>query len=182
MAKKSAKPKPNKSLDHIAESLRPLAVPISDLVLDPANARTHNDANLAGITGSLHVYGQRKPIVVNSRTNVIEAGNGTVLAARKLGWDFIAAVFVDDDPSTAAGFSISDNRTAELAEWNPEALDALLRDVNTGNEALQEMLADLAEAAGIIPPNFEPGNEDDQGKLDEKAKVTCPECGHEFTP
>jgi hypothetical protein len=29
-------------------------------------------------------------------------------------------------------------------------------------------------------PNFEPGTEDDQGKLDEKAKQQCPNCGHEF--
>lgn len=28
--------------------------------------------------------------------------------------------------------------------------------------------------------NFEAGTEEEQGKLDEKAKVTCPECGHEF--
>jgi len=28
--------------------------------------------------------------------------------------------------------------------------------------------------------NFEPGTEDDQGKLDEKAKHQCPNCGHEF--
>lgn len=26
-----------------------------------------------------------------------------------------------------------------------------------------------------------PGSEDEQGRLDEKKKVTCPECGHEFT-
>ena len=33
-----------------------------------------------------------------------------------------------------------------------------------------------------IVPDFAPGTEDDQGQLDEKAKVTCPECKHEFTP
>jgi len=30
--------------------------------------------------------------------------------------------------------------------------------------------------------NFEPGTEEDQGRLDEKTKVCCPECAHEFTP
>ncbi len=33
-----------------------------------------------------------------------------------------------------------------------------------------------------IMPNFEPVGIEQQGRLDEKAKVTCPECGHEFTP
>lgn len=33
-------------------------------------------------------------------------------------------------------------------------------------------------------PNFNPSDEGagGQGKLDEKRKLTCPECGHEFTP
>jgi hypothetical protein len=28
--------------------------------------------------------------------------------------------------------------------------------------------------------NFAPGGEGDQGKLDEKKSISCPECGHEF--
>jgi hypothetical protein len=40
----------------------------------------------------------------------------------------------------------------------------------------------MAEAAGVVPPDFEPATADDQSRLDQKAKVTCPECGHEFTP
>ena len=31
-------------------------------------------------------------------------------------------------------------------------------------------------------PNFEPGSEDEQGRLDQKKPITCPECGAEFTP
>jgi ParB-like nuclease domain len=30
--------------------------------------------------------------------------------------------------------------------------------------------------------NFEPTGTEDQGRLDEKNPVTCPECGHEFVP
>lgn len=30
------------------------------------------------------------------------------------------------------------------------------------------------------PKDFNPGDESDQGKLDEKKKTECPECGHEF--
>lgn len=33
-----------------------------------------------------------------------------------------------------------------------------------------------------IVPNFEPVGVEEQGRLDEKKKVICPECGHEFTP
>jgi hypothetical protein len=32
------------------------------------------------------------------------------------------------------------------------------------------------------PNSFSAGSEDEQGRLDQKSPVTCPECGHEFTP
>lgn len=88
--------------------------------------------------------------MINRRTGLVEAGNGTLEAARSLGWTHIAAVYVDDDPATAAGFSIADNRTAQLAEWDDEALEKLLREVDTkGDERLDAMLADLATEQGL---------------------------------
>jgi hypothetical protein len=133
-------------LSHIAEPLRPLAVPCSALMLDPANARRHPEQNLEAIKASLRVYGQRKPVVVNRRTGTIEAGNGTLEAARALGWSHLAAVHVDDDPTTAAGFGIADNRTAELAEWDREALDKLFGEIKTNDAVLDQMLADLSRS------------------------------------
>jgi DNA modification methylase len=144
--------------EHIAEALRPLAVPIADLTQDPANARLHPPKNVEGIAASLRVYGQRKPVVVNKRTGAVEAGNGTLEAARTLGWTHIAAVYVDDDAATAAGFSISDNRTAELATWDTAALDKLLREVSTGNDPqLDAMLAELRAENPVVDPLPEPG-------------------------
>jgi DNA modification methylase len=139
-------------LSHIAEQLRPLAVPCAELVLDPANARRHPELNIEAIKGSLRVYGQRKPVVVNRRTGTIEAGNGTLEAALALGWSHLAAVYVDDDPMTAAGFSIADNRTAELAEWDRAALDKLLGEIKTNDPLLERMLADLGTSLGQVKP------------------------------
>jgi DNA modification methylase len=132
--------------EHIAESLRSLAVLIDELHLDPANARTGHDIDK--IAASLAQYGQRKPLVVNRKQNMkIEAGNGTWQAAKKLGWTQIAAVIVDDDPTTAAAFGIADNRTAEFSKWDPDALEDLLEttgDLFTGFEAAS--IGDVAEA------------------------------------
>ena len=61
----------------------------------------------------------------------------------------MAVVYVDDDPVVAAGFAIADNRTAELAEWDEAALDLLLREIETTDEELQQMLAGLAESCGM---------------------------------
>jgi DNA modification methylase len=158
-------------LSYIAEPLRLLAVPCSALVLDPANARRHPEPNLEAIKASLRTYGQRKPIVVNRRTGRIEAGNGTLQAALALGWSYLAVVYVDDDPMTAAGFSIADNRTAELAEWDREALDKLLSEIKTNDPVLDQMLADLGRSLGKVSPG-----QTDPDEIPEPPDepITCP--------
>lgn len=37
------------------------------------------------------------------------------------------------------------------------------------------------EGVGDVP-NFQPVGIDEQGRLDQKKPVVCPECGHEFVP
>lgn len=170
--KKGLKPA---DLSYIAEQLQPLAVPVAELVSDPANARKHGKKNLDAIKASLRVYGQRKPVIVNKRTGHVEAGNGTLEAAKDLQWSHLAAVYVDDDPTTAAGFSISDNRSAELAEWDKDALDALLRTVQTDDMELAKMLAELAELEKIVPTKDNQPAPDQTGQLQDRYQVlvTC---------
>lgn len=154
--KKPTTPKPADGaaldLSYIAESLRPLAVPIDSIDVDPANARKHGEGNMSAIRASLRVYGQRKPVVVNKRTNTVEAGSGSLEAARELGWTHIAAVFMDDDAMTAAGFAIADNRSAELAEWDQGALEATLRSLVVDDADLKKMLDDMAEDVLVPSP------------------------------
>lgn len=132
----------NYMMTNISESLRHLATPIEFLTQDPANCRLHPQLNLDAIAASLRVYGQRKPVIVNRRTGIVEAGNGTLVAAVSLGWTHLAAVHVDDDPSTAAGFAIADNRSAELAQWSPD-LGRMLQEMSVDDDGLQRMFDDL---------------------------------------
>lgn len=99
-----------------------MKVPIATLKLDPNNARKHSERNLDAIAASLEKFGQRKPIVVHN--GVVIAGNGTLEAAKKLGWNeiLIAEVPSDWDKDTAKAYALADNRTAELAEWDENAL------------------------------------------------------------
>ncbi len=92
-------------------------IEIASLTPDPQNARTHDDTNLKAIQGSLKEFGQRKPIVI-TQDNTIAAGNGTVAAAKELGWTEIQAVRVpaDWDADRIKAFALADNRTAELGE------------------------------------------------------------------
>lgn len=119
---------------NIIPQLHPFAVPIDSIQLDPTNARQHPVRNIDAIRRSLDRYGQRKPIIVNSATTFIEAGNGTFIAARDLGWTHVAAILVHDDPTTASGFAIADNRTAELAEWDFGRLATTIRELQAADE------------------------------------------------
>jgi DNA modification methylase len=96
---------------------------ISDLILDPRNARLHSQKNLDAIKKSLTQFGQRKPIVV-THDGVVLAGNGTMEAAKSLGWDHIDVTTTpaDWDINTARAYALADNRTAELAEWDENVL------------------------------------------------------------
>lgn len=168
-------------LNHIIEPLQQFAVPIDEVKLDPRNARSHNEKNINAIKGSLQAYKQRRPLVVNKITNIIEAGNGNYEAALALGWKHIAVVYVEDDPATATGYAIADNRTSELAAWNNEELLNQLVELQheeMPNDDLDAMLKELHSLQQV--PEFQPVGENEQGNLSEIKKHKCPECGHEF--
>ena len=128
-------------LNHISEGLRPLAVAVGSLIPDAANARRHDPRNLDAIKASLARWGQRTPLVVRQRDNVVLKGNGTLEAAKALDWAFIAALPVEDDGAESIAYAIADNRSAELAAWDDETLASLLQN-------LDEELRDLAGFSG----------------------------------
>lgn len=105
-------------------------IPIDDLVPDENNARTHSKKNIDAIAKSLQTFGQRKPVVI-TQNNVVVAGNGTLEAAKQIGWKGLAVVRVptDWDSDTIKAYALADNRTAELASWDSEVLLSQLREL-----------------------------------------------------
>lgn len=105
-------------------------IPIDDLMLDANNARSHNKKNIDAIAKSLQTFGQRKPVVI-TKDNIVVAGNGTLEAARQIGWKGLSVVRVPDtwDEDTIKAYALADNRTAELASWNTEILLSQLREL-----------------------------------------------------
>jgi ParB-like chromosome segregation protein Spo0J len=122
---------------------------LAELKLDPRNARKHDARNLAAIAASLKRFGQVKPIVANRATRQIAAGNGTYLAAQQLGWTHLAVVWVEQDAASHLGYSLADNRTAELASWDEEMLQALLLEVEADSPDLyaELLLGELRQEA-----------------------------------
>jgi DNA modification methylase len=131
---------------------------IVELTPDPNNARQHDDKNLKAIMGSLKEFGQRKPIVITEAGTIV-AGNGTVEAAKRLGWIDIEVVRVPSDWTDAQvkAFAIADNRTAELANWNQEVLTSQLLEL----EAEGWELAEFGFEAFELPAEDKPIVEDE---------------------
>lgn len=135
---------------------------IDDLDLDSRNARKHDGKNLKAIADSLEQFGQRKPIVVWGR--IVVAGNGTLVAARSLGWTEIQIARVPDEWSAdqVKAYALADNRSAELAEWDEQVLASQLLELQQaefdiellGFELPVDELAEVVEDE--IPEQVEP--------------------------
>jgi len=101
--------------------MRASRVAVDKLLQDPANVRQHSAKNIETIKASLARFGQQKPIVVDG-DGVVVAGNGTLAAARELGWQKVHVVRSALQGADRTAYAIADNRTAELAEWDDAAL------------------------------------------------------------
>lgn len=115
-----------------------LSVEISSISADPANVRKHDRRSIEAIAASLRRFGQQKPIVIDAK-GVCRAGNGTLAAAKSMGWKTIDAVRTDLTGAELAAYAIADNRTSDLSEFD----DELLRGVLSGLEQDGVLLADI---------------------------------------
>jgi DNA modification methylase len=120
--------------------LRIETVNVNSLTPDPANARKHDGKNLQAIAHSLEKFGQRKPICVTP-DSIVVAGNGTLEAAKSLGWTeiVIARTPVGWTWEQIRAFALADNRTAELAEWDDKVLADQLLELDANGWELEEL-------------------------------------------
>jgi hypothetical protein len=171
-------------------ALDPLAASLCDLAalsLDPNNARLHPEVNLRVIADSLVRFGQRKPIVVCTHhthgldieigSPIVIAGNGTALAAQALGWSHLSAVTTpeDWDEATCDAFAIVDNRSAELASWEPGTLQSSLAALAAKGWDTAAMGFPEQARAGEAPTTFV------QFTDAIKTDYGCPNCGFEWS-
>lgn len=146
-------------------------VSVSKLKHDPDNARKHSKQNIDAIAASLARFGQRKPIIVNGE-NIVLAGNGTLEAARQLGWEeiLVTRVPIEWGWEQQRAFALADNRTAELAQWDSEKLASQLIELDAVGWELDDVGFEKLQ-----PPT-------EEISTPKKKPVTCPDCGAEFVP
>jgi DNA modification methylase len=136
---------------------------IKDLVADPENRRKHNPRNLGMVVDALHAVGAARSIVIDEG-NVVLAGNGVTEAAAEAGITKVHVVDVDGStlvavrrtglsPEQKRALAMYDNRTAELAEWNGEQLQA---DLDAGLD-LQPWFSEAELATALRQAGGHPG-------------------------
>jgi DNA modification methylase len=124
-------------------------VKASELAPNPKNWRTHPKAQQDALRGILAEVGYADALLAR------ELPDGSLmlvdghLRAETTPDQEVPVLVLDINEAEADKLLLSLDPLAALAETNAQALDALLREVDTGSEGLQQMYADLAEAAEL---------------------------------
>ena len=162
------------------------SVPIDSISPDPANVRKHPERNLDTIKASLRRFGQQKPIVVDA-SGIVRAGNGTLEAAKALGWDTINVVQSDLKGSEATAYAIADNRSGDLAEFDNVALAEQLEALRGEDFDLDAVGFTSDEIDGLLEGigddvlgDEADGKEYDESVEDEVEFHECPACSHRW--
>lgn len=162
---------------------------ISDLIPDDKNFNRHTERGSSLVKKSLERLGFGRSILIDKNGKII-AGNLTTEEAGQMGIQdvqviqsdgtkIIAVQRTDIDLDTPKGreLALADNRTSDVS-LNLDT--ALIEETFIDEPEIVEEYY-FADELGHTP-DFLPVGIDEQGKLDEKKKVICPKCDHEFTP
>jgi DNA modification methylase len=132
--------------DRIRELRR---VPASELRPNPKNWRTHPQAQADALRGVLAEVGIADAVLAR------ELDDGTLmlldghLRVETMGDQILPVLVLDVDEAEGDKILATLDPLAAMAESDAAKLDSILRDVDTGSPELQQMLADLADDAGL---------------------------------
>lgn len=144
-------------------------LPVEALAPYERNTRAHSDEDIAQIARSIQKYGFNDPIGIWSDKNIIVEGHGRLMAAQSLGLTEVPCVRLDHlTDEQRREYGIMHNKTAELSEWDFEALEAELSELDLSDFGLsfdpdeqvedteETLLEQVREDDAPPPPNDDP--------------------------
>lgn len=159
-------------------------VPASCLIGAPWNWRIHPSTQRKAMADSIEELGFYDPLDVrelpDGSLEIIDGHLRQDIIDGDIGPDTLIPVIVTDfTEEEAKKANLTKDPLAALATADKDRLDALLREVQTGSDALAGMLTELAAKSGVIQP--EPPS--DFSTVDESLKTdhVCPKCGYQFS-
>ena len=136
-------------------------VKANELHPNSKNWRTHPKAQQDALKGILAEIGYADALLAREQADgslVLVDGH---LRAETTPEEEVPVLILDIDESESDKLLLSLDPLAALAETNATALDSLLREVDTGSEGLQEMYADMADAADLYKDDTKEVEEDE---------------------
>lgn len=108
-------------------------LPLTGLIPYARNARTHSEAQIAQLAGSIREFGFTNPVLIDSAGGII-AGHGRVMAGLLLGMETVPCIRLSHlTDAQRRAYILADNRLALNAGWDQEFLAVELdelRDLN----------------------------------------------------
>lgn len=106
-----------------------IEVSIKDLKPYQNNPRNNDDA-AAAVARSIKEFGFKVPIIIDEH-NTIVAGHTRLKAAMLLNLESVPCIVADDlSEEQIKAFRLADNKVAELATWDMEALEEELKELD----------------------------------------------------
>lgn len=131
------------------------------------NARTHDDAQIAQIAGSIKEFGFNNPVLIADDNSII-AGHGRVMAARKLGMDSVPCVRLSHlTDSQRKAYILADNRIAMNSDWDSNLLALELKELDADGMDLSMLGFDADEINAILNPITETEGLTDEDEVPE---------------
>ena len=104
---------------------------VKDLIPYINNSRTHSDEQVNQIASSIKEFGFTNPVLIDEDGGII-AGHGRVMAARKLGLEFVPSItLIGLTEAQKKAYIIADNQLPLNAGWD---LDTLRLEIETLKE------------------------------------------------
>jgi ParB-like chromosome segregation protein Spo0J len=147
------------------------------------NPRKITDEAMGRLTKSLAEFGNIQPITWNVRTGNVVGGHQRLKVYKAMGKTEVDVWAVDLDEQKEKAANIALNKLS--GEFDMPMLKDILEEIDTGDLDMEITGFGMDEIALMMEqtadPNFAPGTEEEQGQLDEKTPIVCPNCKHEFT-
>jgi DNA modification methylase len=138
----------------------------AELAENPLNWRRHPETQLAALTDVIAEVGWAGACLYNERTQRLIDGHARQKVALAQGTGKVPVLVGNWTEEQEKKILATLDPLAAMATADKNALDALLRDVQTGSEPLAAMLTELAEANGIIPGGNVQALEDAEPQID----------------
>lgn len=152
---------------------------INPAVYNPRKDLKPGDPEYDKLKKSILEFDMVEPLVWNKKTGNLVGGHQRLKILQELGIKQVEVSVVNLSEVKEKALNLALNKIQ--GDWDMPKLKDLLEEIDTGEFDIEITGFDPSEIEDLMT-QFNPVPEDTQPRLDEKAKIRCPECGCEFTP